>query len=1079
MALPEPSFFERDAQTIINEMVSDYENRVGRRLEPAQVERLLINGMAYRELLLRNQIQEASKQNLIAFAKYPMLDYLGELLGVTRLPATSAECTLQFTLINGHAGVTIPNGLRVGTSDGKAVFEIIQDVVVQAGNIVAVVQASCQTAGVSGNGYVASTIINILDPQPYLSSVSNTNTSAGGSDEETDEELRERIKLAPSSFSTAGSVGAYKFHAKGAHPSIVDVAVTSPTPGRVNIYPLVYGGDITPVNVLSAVANACSADKVRPLTDTVVVMSPTKVDYTINVALELYKDADVTSTEALVQSNLQEFVDGRKNLMGLDVVINQIVQKCMIDDLVYDVDVASPSEDIVINPNEFANCTGITVTVSGYNDDQSTGGGGSNLPPCEGGFVFESVSQVIGQEIIQAVFNSSGVYGLNWFVKSGGIILKQGFVVPASGLVSFSVAGLATGSYTVTIASTNCNGVGSLPINYSHPGNRIQAWRKREESAYCFVNGAGQYTGQKGWLLLEKYYIDNGDTVLPLQTKSNVNTDPDYVTPVTDTVTCPIGGSAITYANAFSGVAKETTTGTFSPHKFPNVSIPTEYNARIQNQLPHYIIMMNNDELGQFSSNGTTPFQKGIWSWRNNQFQPCVDFWDNCAGVTNEAFISPRSFNERYDLFLMNGFSYEGLDADTYFRTKTIAQSYAAGQTWGGPFGLGDSPDGFRTRRAVHESDVEIALVDGEELEPSKRLAAYYAGIADRSLGIVLAQYMCAFFTFGYAAEGRYPDPSGDYTSRTFPRGDGSGLTWSIPYYFWDQFQLAGQNKYITDYENLFLVEEISHVSEDSWNQDKLVYSPTGTYLRKVNHFGTTFDLTGETGYNVDHVLSRSISLIETDVYINKRMRNKESIQMFKIVCDRLGVGNGVWKWLDTQEYAQYGNRAVLALPREIAFMAIIMQYMSGSKGNLFWSSPQSDSPADGYNAIFGANVILNKPIQLGSESITLSSFRENLTFLQWNSEQSYDGGTTWVKHKAIDWYKSKNYLPLRIAYSENGHVVVFTCRPYGVEPNSCMWRVNINGAVHTGTITTNDWNSCYPVEEPNRKDYHITLIKI
>lgn len=540
----------------------------------------------------------------------------------------------------------------------------------------------------------------------------------------------------------------------------------------------------------------------------------------------------------------------------------------------------------------------------------------------------------------------------------------------------------------------------------------------------------------------------------------------------------PIGDSYVTFANAFAGVPKETTTGTFSPHLFPNVSIPTEYNERIDNQLPNYIVMINNDELSQFAANGTTPYQKGIWSWRNNQFQPCVDFWDNCAGVSNEEFVSPRPFNQRYDLFLMNAFNFDGLDADTYFRTKTIQESYNTGQIFGGPFGLGDSPDGFRTRRAVHESDVEIGLVVGEELEPSKRLAAFYAGIADRSLGIVLAQYMSAFFTFGYTAEGRYPDQSGNYPSRTFPRNDGTGLTFSITQYWWEQFQIGGQSKYITDYENLYMVEEITFPSEDSWKQGKLVYSPSGQYLRKVNHFGEVYDLSGQNGHNVDHVLSRATSLIETDVYINKK-RNKASIQMLKIVCDRLGVGNGVWRWLDTQEFNQYGNRAVLAHSREIAFMAIVMQFMSGSKGNLFWGSPQADSPADGYNAIFAGNVIFNKPVTLNGQSISLASLRNQLTFLQWNSEQSYDGGNTWVKHKALEWKNSQGYLPLRLAYTSQGQIVVFACRPYDVEPTTIKYRVQIGSSTYIGEITANEWQSCYPVEEPTRKDYHLKIIKI
>lgn len=87
MTLPEPDFIARDPAAITAEIIAQYEQLSGKTLYPAQVERLLIDLLAYRETLIRIGIQEAAKQNLVAFAHAPMLDYLGQLVGVTRLPA--------------------------------------------------------------------------------------------------------------------------------------------------------------------------------------------------------------------------------------------------------------------------------------------------------------------------------------------------------------------------------------------------------------------------------------------------------------------------------------------------------------------------------------------------------------------------------------------------------------------------------------------------------------------------------------------------------------------------------------------------------------------------------------------------------------------------------------------------------------------------------------------------------------------------------------------------------------------------------------------------------------------------------
>ncbi|HEY6394505.1 MAG TPA: baseplate J/gp47 family protein, partial [Candidatus Binataceae bacterium] len=103
-SLPPPVFVSDsdglDPNLILADMIASFEASSGRTLQPAQVERLLINLYAYRESLVRNAIQYAAQQNLLAFATFPMLDYLGQLLGVIRLAAQPAVTTLQFTLAN-------------------------------------------------------------------------------------------------------------------------------------------------------------------------------------------------------------------------------------------------------------------------------------------------------------------------------------------------------------------------------------------------------------------------------------------------------------------------------------------------------------------------------------------------------------------------------------------------------------------------------------------------------------------------------------------------------------------------------------------------------------------------------------------------------------------------------------------------------------------------------------------------------------------------------------------------------------------------------------------------------------------
>ncbi|STE79044.1 phage-related baseplate assembly protein J [Escherichia coli] len=153
MALTEPDFIERDADKITAEMIAKYEADTGKTLYPAQAERLLIDLWAYREMLVRVAVQEAAKQNLVAFAREPMIDYLGELVGVYRLAAQPATTTLQFSVDEALAiDVLIPAGTRVSASD-SVIFATDTDVVLKAGLLLVNVTSTCTEPGTAGNGW--------------------------------------------------------------------------------------------------------------------------------------------------------------------------------------------------------------------------------------------------------------------------------------------------------------------------------------------------------------------------------------------------------------------------------------------------------------------------------------------------------------------------------------------------------------------------------------------------------------------------------------------------------------------------------------------------------------------------------------------------------------------------------------------------------------------------------------------------------------------------------------------------------------------------------------------------------------
>ncbi|PHV00156.1 baseplate assembly protein [Iodobacter sp. BJB302] len=362
-----PKVIDDDSQAITAELIAAYEAMTGKTLYPAQVERLLIDLVAYRETLLRSAMNDAARQNLVAFARAPMLDYLGELVGVYRLAAQSARTIVRITFAAPLATVLlIPAGIRLQTASGVQ-FQLQAEKLVPAGSLFADVSVMALEAGIAGNGYLAGQVNQLIDGIGVtVASVANLSVTSAGAEDEQDDRLRESIKLAPESFSVAGSRLAYRQHAMRAHQDIVEVAVLSSTPGTIQLYPLVKTG-LPTAAILSAVSAQCSHEKVRPLSDTVQVLTPTERSYSLSARLTLYSNADATSVLANAQQQANLFVATQSAALGRDIVPTQIVSVLSVPG-VYQVALLAPVALLTVGDAEWAHCISVDIQLAGVSD---------------------------------------------------------------------------------------------------------------------------------------------------------------------------------------------------------------------------------------------------------------------------------------------------------------------------------------------------------------------------------------------------------------------------------------------------------------------------------------------------------------------------------------------------------------------------------------------------------------------------------------------------------------------------------------------------------------------------------------
>lgn len=319
--LPEINFATADPQEMDLQIVNTVQKLLGRTLERADPLRLFLRGVEAVIIQQRLLIDYVAKQNLLYYATGTNLEHLGILVGVNRLPATSAGTTVEVNLSAPRPNTTvILQGTRVHAGD-NVYFALDTDVIFLAGETSHTVHATCIQTGDVGNGYAVGELNKIVDPQPFLSTITNLTKTEGGADVEDDDSYRERIRQAPESFSNAGSEGAYIFFTKQTSTLIKDVMVTSENPGEVDVYPLLANGELPGNEILNQVLENLSDKKVRPLTDNVFVKCPNTENYEINLRY-LIADSDagnVAAITARVDAAVDDFIIWQRSKLGRDI----------------------------------------------------------------------------------------------------------------------------------------------------------------------------------------------------------------------------------------------------------------------------------------------------------------------------------------------------------------------------------------------------------------------------------------------------------------------------------------------------------------------------------------------------------------------------------------------------------------------------------------------------------------------------------------------------------------------------------------------------------------------------------------
>ena len=313
------------------------------------------------------------KQAFPSSATGSWLDMHCEQVGVKRLAATKTAGIVYFIREGTSGNVPIPAGRIIKTrEDGEGLeyrFLTIEDAVLQEGASEIAVPVEAEEYGRKAN-VAPGMITEIATVIPGIDGVENRSDwlTKEGTDEEDDESLRERYKLAWLDVNGATKY-AYESWARSVD-GVVSVKILDQHPrGQGTVDVIIRGAAGIPSQTLIDSVDAIVQTN-RPINDDVIVKGPDPVNISIAGNLELVS-GNPEEIISEVQSRLEALflippsIDGIEPFaIGTDVMRDRLTAVAMAVTGIKSVSWSKPVSDVQIGDTELAVLAGISLTYS-------------------------------------------------------------------------------------------------------------------------------------------------------------------------------------------------------------------------------------------------------------------------------------------------------------------------------------------------------------------------------------------------------------------------------------------------------------------------------------------------------------------------------------------------------------------------------------------------------------------------------------------------------------------------------------------------------------------------------------------
>lgn len=332
--VPEISFIDNitleDVRNLMLSKCADYYESIGQPREFPPADPIRVVSYAIASLIYQGfqYVDRKGKVDLLKYSFGGYLDNIAALKRIFRKPAAGAITMLRFNISAIRTSATgIRAGVRVRDENGNC-FATNEYAEIPAGESYVDIQATAIEPGRKANGLPIDTIKYIVDPVPYISSVTNVVPSSGGDDVEGDDDLTYRTLMAPAGYSVAGPKEAYEYWARQFRTDIADVEVYTPAPTEVVILFMLDNGVAPDGTIIASLENFLRSAVIRPLTDKVTVDAPEDVVYDLNMVYYINRsdESRASSIQMAVMEAVEEYKKWQRKI-GRDINPDELIRK--------------------------------------------------------------------------------------------------------------------------------------------------------------------------------------------------------------------------------------------------------------------------------------------------------------------------------------------------------------------------------------------------------------------------------------------------------------------------------------------------------------------------------------------------------------------------------------------------------------------------------------------------------------------------------------------------------------------------------------------------------------------------------